>query len=208
VSKAFWDRLREVLRGIERSVAIWCACELGESIDGLGSSLLAFDNTNASGMLDGAGPPGATWLTKWDGRLEEFYGRTADLATALSSADVLKLCGPLATLDLTELRRAYSNLNSVNVAPYLRLAAIAVLPHSDSVSYISTYSPQDLLPIAPSLLEHLDTFDGRRPTREVIDVIAERSGTEFVDEIVKRLTDFGVLVSVPELNATETGHRE
>jgi hypothetical protein len=205
--QAFWVALRNLLREIERSLAESCALDL-EPGDAALEALLAVESSRGPRVdgdeLDGVAVDPekhrALWGSYW-GREREFYLECARRVAGLSWDDVLARCGARARARARLARVAYARRMDEALPSRLRVGSYHIGLQTGDVSRISTYSPYDPLEVPNALLGALPRFEGRTRA-EAVERIRSDHALDLDDESLRKLVDFGVLVSAEEPAAT------
>jgi hypothetical protein len=202
VGRTFWQRLHDVLAASEEAVRLHCLVEIG--IDGQMLAALHPTRANASAAARSPGLAArdverevdtarhrAVWGS-WLGRERELYGRCAEIANALSWAEVVRLGG--AKLDLLSqlLLDAYERLVGDEVPARARHRSLRIVYTSPDSAEVTGYSTLDALRMPRRLVDVLHRFDGR-PTQDALDAIADQDGVRITPGTVRKLVDFGVL---------------
>lgn len=196
----FWDRTRNLLLAIERSLSIWCVLEAGLELEALGAAFpLAGPAVKQESMtahdLDGVPDPEVArmcWGT-WLGREREFYGLCARRVESLTWSDVERIGGAEVTALAHLASRAFRALVSDELPERLALGEFKVISASREAIRVSSYTGADPLDLDPDVLQVLPYFDGR-PVREALAAIEEEQGMRVEQDLVRRLADFRVLV--------------
>jgi hypothetical protein len=134
----------------------------------------------------------------WAGREVEFYQECAQLVNALGWRDVLAIGGPELQVYARLVREAYGKLRSDEISERLKVGAVRIIRMDQGSCCITTYSDYDPLTVPKRLMEVLGHFDGR-PTDEALEAIAAAEGINLAPPLVRKLTDFGVLVPDEDL---------
>jgi hypothetical protein len=200
VGARFWRQLAQLLGGIEWALARSCVLELGLDAEALEALLVPRGAPEEPGHLtacetDGIADPAASrrlWGDWW-GREREFYDRCARLVNRLRWDAVASIAGP----DVRALARVaghgYHALTSQAVAARLVPGPLRVTPIGPEATRVTTYRPYDPLAVPNTVLKVLSYFDGR-PTGEVLRRIREATGITLPRALVRKLTDFEILV--------------
>lgn len=203
VGNQFWTTLHQLLSRVERSLSHWCVLELEIGPESLSELFPARKTMKADGSispraLDGLADPAASRLVwgKWVGREEEFYRECAHLVNPLDWQEVIDLNRGEIQLWSRLLREAYQNLNSEELPERLKVGALQVLGMDQDSCSVNTYSPYDPINVPRELIEVLGYFDGR-PTVEALEAISEGANLRVDTSLVRKLTDFGLLIPVP-----------
>jgi hypothetical protein len=190
VGKRFWDALLHLLTIVERHLGLWAAGELSEPIDRLGPALLPYYATALPG-------PTTLWSQRWAGRPQEFYREAVRLVEPLTWTQVREIGGPELALVAGQLRAAYGAMQADGVPSRLRLGVVNTVEGDDGKVAITGYNPNDMLPLPKPLAHALERFNGRRPTAQVCEEIADQVGAPLDRDTARRLVDFGVLEAMP-----------
>jgi hypothetical protein len=200
VGHEFWTTLHQLLSKVEKTLAHWCVLELDigtVAFKRLFPALPQSDRTRRVDprALDGvADPPESRRLWgKWAGREAEFYRECARLVNALDWPKVIAIGGAEIQICARVLREAYGKLMSEEIPARLKLGAIQVVGMDRDYCRITSYSGYDPVSIPRQLIDVLDYFYGL-PTDEAITGIAEAEGLTIHPALVRKLTDFGILV--------------
>ncbi len=207
VGKAFWDRLRQLLRIAEESLARWCVLELE-----LGSAAMAalFPNPMDEGMpktgkdFDNLPDPDRQrrlW-GRWAGREREFYYAAADLVRPLTWQQVAALGGSRLAVHSMLAREAYQALTSRDLPDHLCVRPVQFVPVDAQKCHVTTYSPLDPLRIPLRLAQVLHYFDGR-PTSEATEAIEREHQLQLTPSLIRKLVDYGVLVPTEDTGKVE-----
>jgi hypothetical protein len=147
--------------------------------------------------LDGEADPveSRSQWGKWAGREVEFYRACAQLVNVLDWPKVVAICGADIEIYARLLHEAYDKLMSEGIPARLKLGAIQVLAMDRDYCRITSYGAYDPVSVPRQLIDVLYDFDGR-PTEEVIRAIAHDQGIKLDRKLIRRLTDFSVLVPV------------
>jgi hypothetical protein len=175
---------------VERHLGLWAAGQLGESVAGLGPTLLPYYATPLRS-------PKGSWSQRWTGRYEEFYREAARLVESLTWTQVREIGGPELALVAGQLRAAYGALQTDDVPSHLRLGAVNTVELDDGRVVCTGYNSNDMLRLPKRLADALERFDGRRPTLQVTEEIASQVEPHFDQAAVRRLVDFGILSAMP-----------
>jgi hypothetical protein len=198
----FWRALHQLLTAVEKSLARWCMLELEVGTDALSLLFpLTPSGNRAKGIdaraLDGVADP--VWVRKlwgdWAGREEAFYRQCADLVSALDWNEVANIGGTEVRIFERLLRDADGKLRSREIPERLKVGPVRIISMNRDSCCISTYSDFDPLDVPKRLMEVLGYFDGR-PSGEAIAAIAAAEDIRIDETLVRKLTDFGVLVPV------------
>ena len=190
----FWSDLAELLREVDRQLALWCALELGAEAG------LLLSTSSESLQLDAAelGAPIQEDLYRkhwgrWVGREAEFYRACAELVRPLEWNDVTRICGPRVTALARRVRARYEKLTTEPPTDRLRMGLIQIEGMAARKLRVVTYSAYDPLRMPPELAAALPHFDGR-PSGEVLEEIRVERNLRLSSALVQRLADFRILV--------------
>lgn len=200
VGMVFWDRTRNLLLAIERSLSIWCALEAGLELEALEAIFpLAGPAVKHSSLtaheLDGAPDPEVArklWGS-WLGREREFYALCARRVETLMWADVERIGGAEVTALARLTSQAFQALRSDELPERLTIGDFKVIGASREAIRVSSYTGADPLDLDPDVLRVLPYFDGR-PVGEALAAIEEDQGVRVERDLLRRLADFQVLV--------------
>jgi hypothetical protein len=198
--RQFWKTLHQLLSAVEKNLARWCVLELEVGTDALrhlfpppvpSRQPKAID----AHALDGVADPAEMrklW-GGWHGRVEEFYQSCARLVDALSWNEVRAIGGTELSVLTRLLLDAYSKLISDEIPERLKVGTVRIVGMTRDACHITAYSDFDPLDVPQRLMEVLGYFDGR-PTSEALDALEAGEGLKLDRTLVRKLTDFGVLV--------------
>lgn len=204
VGMAFWHRVRDLLRTVERTLSVWCVLEsdLEEPVIGRLLSKTRRKPPIAPSLtadeLDGnAGPEKhlALW-GRWAGREREFYRLCARRVNALEWSDVARLGGAEVAAGARLARNAYAALNSFALPPRVVFGPIRVLSADAENVRTVGYSATDPLELSTELWSLLPSFDGR-PTGLVLEALERDRRIRMESDLVRKLADFDILVEDP-----------
>src|SRR5215813_12147647 len=202
VGSEFWQTLNRLLSAVELCLSRWCVLELN-----IGSEALSYVIPNPAGQLPKIDPlalDGAVDETaqrklwgRWAERERDFYCECARLVNQLRWQDVLTIGGPDLKILSQLVREAHARLKSKRSPERLRVGPLQIVSMHEARSWIVAHSPLDPLDLPTKLLEVLPYFDGR-PTEDALKAIAAEHGINLDASLVRKLTDFEVLVSADE----------
>ncbi len=201
----FWKTMHQLLTAVETSLARWCVLELDIGAEALRRVFPLPGRPSRSGSiaapaLDGVPDPAeekALWGS-WAGREGEFYAECAQLVNALDWSDVIAIGGPELQVFAHLLREAYDKLTSEEIPERLKVGAVRIVKMNQDSCCVTTYSEYDPLSVPKRLVEVLGHFDGRL-TDQALEAIAAQEGIRLSPPLVRKLTDFGVLVPDEDL---------
>jgi hypothetical protein len=202
IGQHFWNRLHQLLAAVEAGLERWCAAmrDIGdEALENLVKADFGMkrDGTRLrAAALDGVQDPKAyrqIWGSKWVNCEREFYIATLRLVEPLSWADVVTICGEQVRLYAHLTRRAYDRLWSHDIPLQLRPGQYTATVAQRGFVALQSYSSNDQIVVAQSILDALTLFDGLRSTANVL-TAAKSSGLALTPWLVRRLVDFAVLV--------------
>jgi hypothetical protein len=197
VGKRFWQQLHRLLGLAERQVASWCILQLELGPEALGS-LFPFPyppETPVTGA-DFDGRPDPAQLKKlwgkWFGREREFYRVAGRLVQGLSWKEVQRIGSPELHAAEQIARHAFASLSDTSVPARLRGGSFQQNPSPAEGAVVTTYSPLDPLQLSPEVMSILPFFNGQS-TAAACQAIAAELGLEVEPDLLRKLTDFGVL---------------
>lgn len=201
-SKEFYKHLHQLLMGVERALAAWCALELDLDADALASLYEPYAAKMPRPMtgrdLDGEPDPAAlrrAW-GRWLGREREYYAECARRVAALSWAEVAAIGGAPVHVFARLTRHAHARLLDDTVPEHLVAGLVQIMPSRRGRRRVVGYSGLDALDLPEVVPEVLHDFDGR-PTTEVLEEIRRTHRVRLDPALVRKLADFGVLVPAP-----------
>lgn len=199
VGKTFWERLRQLLRTTEESLARWCVLELD-----LGSPAMAAlfpmsrpeegKTVLTARDFDQLPDPGRhrrIW-GRWAGRERELYLAAADLVRPLSWSQIAALGGSHLAVQVQLVREAYEALTSTELPERLVARPVKLSPVGAASYQAVTYSPLDPIQLPVRLAQLLHYFDGRA-TSEALDAIAQDHRLQLTPDLIRKLVDYGIL---------------
>jgi hypothetical protein len=202
VGFTFWASVRELLSTLERELARWCIAELGIGAAAIAPDPSAIGAAELDGRMDPAaaaaswGPAysrGGEW-GPWNGRATEFYLACAELVSRLDFAAVEALCGPELRLRIEVVRANWAKLMTQEPPARLRLSQLVLLRTTRTTQRVNGYSTLDPVEMPRAVFDALHHFDGR-PVDEVRSAIVADGGPRLSKGLVRKLSDFGVLVA-------------
>ena len=195
VGYTFWQALKQLIQTIEEDLARWCALELGLSpgalsmLDGK-SEEDPTDTTEIEGNLSEA--VYTAYWGNWAGRERDFYLECGQRTSSLGPEDLLRICGPVAHVQLAVARAAWEQHSAKQVPATLRCGSYQLLGvREEGVSAI-TYSSTDPIGIPAPVLSVLHLFDGR-PTGEILQQLVDERGLQLHEDLLQQLVDWGIL---------------
>ena len=204
VGRRAWHGVRQLLRVLERAVAVHCVRTLAPGSRAL---LHAQDephvretrvrSSDLGAPLD-APAQRALWGA-WAGRELAYFEACGQIAGGLTWAGIAALGGVELALAIDVARDALDATTSTTVPKMVRLGALTVASADADEVTCTTYSPFDPLSIPRPLFELLHLFDGR-PTRQALAAMSA-AGLDVDRRVVRRLLDHGVLVDATRANA-------
>lgn len=197
LSAAYWESVRALVAGVEDTVSLWCAIELGVPV---GPSLTAkwrgvdTEPARDDRCLDGEPGPAqrAIWGRWYDCR-GEFYRGCARLGAQLSWSDISRLGGIALSARAAQVADAFAALQQPAQPTRLRLGQFTVLGHSADTALVHTYRSTDPQLVGVRLLAALRHFSGQ-PLQEALDQVQREDGVELSADVLSRLVDFRFLV--------------
>ncbi len=206
-SQRFWrDALHRLLKAVEAGLSYWCVLQLDLGSAALERVLNLSNNfdTIEEGELESKVRPAdyrALW-GRWFGRERQFFEACASRIEGLSWADVAQICGPKVGILARFTQDTYAQISRTTPEPALRCGSFRLVSLRADVARVSTYNDYDPVEIPVPLLGLLRHFDGQ-PTSEAVATIKEREGVTLDDALIRKLTNFGLLVR-PEESASGT----
>ncbi len=198
----FWAALKRLLSSVERSLSYWCVLQVGlgsETLRQVFSPPVPVDGRALDGIMDSE-TYGALWGT-WLGREAEFYQECSRLVAGLRWQDVLAAGGSEVQLFARLARDAYLKLTSDEIPARLKVGTFQIVRMDQDSRRVVSYSGMDPLDLPKVLVDVLPYFDGR-PTNQAITDVAASEGVNLHPDLVRKLSDFEVLVpydgSTPE----------
>lgn len=198
----FWAALKRLLSSVERSLSYWCVLQLdveSETLRRLFSPPVPVDGRSLDGIVNPV-TYRALWGA-WLGREAEFYRECARLVGSLRWQEVLSVGGPEVQLLARLACEAHRKLTSDELPARLKVGAFQVVRMDQNSRRVVSYSVMDPLDLPKVLVDVLPYFDGR-PTNQAIADVAAAEGVNLYPALVRKLTDFDVLVpcdgSTPE----------
>jgi len=202
VGQRFWDALHKLLTAVEDSLSRWCVLKLDIGSEALRHLFPVTNRLKTKDIIEARALDGIADLSdsrnlwgRWAGREQEFYRESAHLISALEWKDVIATDSAVLQIYSRLLLDAYQALLSEQIPDRLKVATHQIVSMSEDSYCISPYNIYDPLSLPKDLLNVLGYFDGR-PTSQALDDIAVREGLELDASLVRKLTDFGVLVAV------------
>jgi hypothetical protein len=214
VGQGFWRALLQLLGSVERQLALWCAIELGQGVDTLGSTLLPYYQLMPNSRFqpqqarapERSGASTRGWTEAWGDRFEEFYVEAGRLAAPLRWSQVKELCGPTLGVEIKMVRKAQADLQRGGAPARLRYNAISVVSEGAGIVGVAGHSEDDMLPLPEGLVEELGRFDGRQPAEKTAATIAEASGVALDAGTIQRFVEYRILVPMHETPAVTVEH--
>jgi Fe-S-cluster containining protein len=198
----FWrGALHRLLRAVEDDLARWCVLELDVGDETLrrltqssawtseAETITAEDLDNRTNFEAQARLWGA-----WRGREQAFYVRCAELVDPLPWAEVLAICGPETKAHARLTVQAFAKLTDEKVPKTLNAGSYQFVQRLPGMARISTYSELDPLDVPDAVMALLPYFDGRS-TAAALEAIAAERGVRLDPSLLRKLTDFGLLVA-------------
>jgi hypothetical protein len=130
---------------------------------------------------------------EWLCREAEFYRECARLVGGLHWQEVLSVGGPEVQLLARLASDAHRKLTSDELPARLKVGAFQVVSMDQNSRRVVSYSGIDPLDLPKVLVDVLPYFDGR-PTSQAIADVAAAEGVDLHPALVRKLTDFEILV--------------
>lgn len=202
VGQEFWAALHKLLSTVETSLSQWCVLELDIGPEALRYLFPLGGRTGRNDAIEPRALDGVAQLSdarklwgRWGGRETEFYRECARLVNQLKWSDVAAIDRGSIEVRSRLLRAAYTRLLSEQIPDRLKVGSHQVVSMSQESYCVSPYNPYDPLHLPKELMPVLGYFDGRT-TNEALDAISKFENVTLEPSLVRRLTDFGVLVAV------------
>jgi hypothetical protein len=202
VGQRFWSTLHKLLTAVEDSLSRWCVLKLDIGSEALRHLFPVAGRSKTKDKIDPRALDRVADLSdsrnlwgRWAGREQEFYRESARLVSALKWKDVISIDSAELQIYSRLLIDAYRNLLSEEIPDRLKVATHEIVSMKEDSYCVSPYNIYDPLKLPKDLLNVLGYFDGR-PTSEALLAITEREGLTLDQSLVRKLTDFGVLVAV------------
>jgi hypothetical protein len=152
---------------------------------------------------------------RWAGKEKEFYIACAELVSQLSWPDVTRICGPRVAMLARLTQSIQADLAKTEPEPALRCGSFRLVTLQNDVARLSSYADYDPVDVPVRLMQVLQYFQGQ-PTAEAVATIAEREKVTLDNELVRKLTDFELLVpakgksgeSSPAMPSSSNPHSE
>lgn len=195
-SKAYWNRLHQLLQSLEGAVALHCAHTLGIPAAGLARLLpLTTRAGTTRADLDEAAPDPRSLWGRWAPDPEGYFRACYHLAAALSPAEVLTLGGAAAAAMSAVVDACRTQLDASALPARLSLGHATVVSLGTASLRVQGYSPFDPLEVPRALWDVLHCFDGRA-TEEALARASAAAGQPVPPEAVAMLVDAGILRAV------------
>ena len=199
-----WHSIRQLLRGVERAVAVHCVRTLAPGSRALlraqedaSTQETRVRSSDLGAPLDG--PVQRALWGRWAGRELEFYDACGRMAGELTWDDIAAIGGVELALAVDVARDALDAMTSTALPKSVRLGSLTVASADANDVACTTYSPFDPLSIPRPLFDLLHLFDGR-PTPKALAAI-KAAGLDVDRRVVRRLLDHGVLVGATQVDA-------
>lgn len=193
-AKALWNRLHQLLSRLERAVAWHCALSLDIPPEAL-ARIAPLDLPHGAPRADVSAPDDALW-GRWSGDVEGYFLACAQLAEALSPAEVLSLGGAEARALAATVGLAQRQLLDDALPARVALGRVQVVGLSAASVRVQGYSHLDPLDVPRELFDQLHRFDGR-PVEVALREASASAGQEVPPGAVGMLVDFDILRGVP-----------
>ena len=193
--EAYWQALKALLADVQQDLSMFAMRSLGFTPR---QSLNAVQPRAMAEEVDGEPTPDAVHRTRfgtWTGREEAFYVACFDAVRNLSPEQARGICGVRATLRADHLAARLESIRSPALPePLLRNPRL--LQRRDARGHVVVgYSNLQPVRLRSEVLQALDDFDGRTPTREVQAQLAQRHGFTLSAGLLLRLYRFRILVA-------------
>ena len=200
----FWMAMHQLLLAVEKSLTRWCVLELDVGAEALKQLFPATASPGSNDRIDAraldgiADPAEARELWgNWAGRETEFYLECSRLVEPLDWRAVTAIGGPEIGIFSSLVCEGYRKIMSDEIPTRLKVGSFNTIRTGQDFYSISSYNDYDPINLPTSLMTMLPYFDGR-PTVEALQVVAAKENTILSPDLIRRLVDFGVLISVGE----------
>jgi len=198
VGSQFWQTLNQLLSAVELCLSRWCVLELNVGAEALSAiiptprnAVQKIDPKILDGTLDKASQR-KLW-GNWAEHEGEFYRECDRLVAQLTWKDILTISGPDVKILARLVQETYAKLMSNHVPECLRVGPLQIISMGYERSWIVAHSSFDPLDVPSRLLDVLRYFNGR-PTTDVVKAISAEHGIKLHPSLIRKLTDFEVLV--------------
>jgi len=200
----FWTAMHQLLSAVEKSLTRWCVLELDVGTEALKHLFPASSSPRSNGRIDAYALDGIADPTEareiwghWEGREKEFYLQCSRLVESLDWRAVKAIAGPEIGIFSSLVCEGYRKIISDEIPSRLKAGSLNTIRTGQDFYSITSYNEYDPIYLPKSLMTMLPYFDGR-PTVEALQVIAAKENTILHQDLIRRLVDFGVLISVGE----------
>lgn len=196
-----WDAVRQLLRVVERVVAVHCLRTLAPGSRALHRAMQESPAREPRLRARDLGAPldrqelQQLWGS-YAGREEVFYESCGRMASALTWPEVRALGGSELDLAVDVVRASQATVRSTSVPLRVRLGAFTVHASDSETVQCSTSSAYDPLSLPRELFDRLHVFDGRS-TRRALAALRD-DGISLSMKSVRKLLDHGFLVDATE----------
>ncbi len=187
----FWSHLRELLRVIERELALWCLLETGWPLKAV-ARLLSPPLRAAARQPAVVGDSTDQDWGDWEDHAAEFFIECWRKVEPLAWHDVARICGATANARARLTTAMFRRLEDQHVPDHLVAAPLHFVERRPAASVLLTYRGSDPLEIDDDALRVVNAFDGR-PTADVLQELLEHEGLDVDLDLVRLLRDFDVL---------------
>lgn len=204
LGERFWKALEKLLVMIEVDLVWWATAELNPGTRAMRTLLELRERSIARSKLEVAELEGRVDPTlyrqvwgDWYDREEEFYRKCGELVETLAWEDVLAISKPMARAQAQVLQEEYAALMSEEVPDPLVMGPFSILETNGERTLVRSYRTTDPLSLSGTLFRILPYFNGR-PNEEVVGEIVKKERVFVRPEVLRRLSDYQVLVPRPE----------
>lgn len=190
VGHELWVAVRDLLRSVEGSLAVWALLELGVDVRLVARGLGPNAELGAAPQKPSEIP--AFW-GEWAGRERELYLAAADLVDPLGWDDVLRIGGVGIAARAAIVKAAQARVAEPGVPARLRLGSFQMLGIGSEASLVTTYSAHDPIALPAPLFGVFHYFDGR-PTEQALQAMLDERGIALDPLLLRRLIDHRILV--------------
>ena len=205
----FWQSLRELLKVIEQSLALWCLLEMSFPLELLERLLGSHDQQGKRGIpaneLDEHVDPGEQKVIwgEWSGREEEIYRRCAALVNSLDWRQVLEISGPGVEGRARLVVRHHRSLRNIALPDRVTVGNLRLVQITGESVNVTSYSDFDPVKMNRALYEALPYFAGRR-VDEAQQAIHAEKGIAVSHAIIRELMDRRILVPEERSSSSST----
>jgi hypothetical protein len=201
----FWSCLRDLLMIVERDLAAWCVTESSLGTDAIAAIFLTRRKPNEREAMTLAEVEGVPDLNAarqlwgdWFGRERDFFVECGRRVGPLNWKEVERIASPEVGARSRILRKAFTALTSQELPERVMVSSFQTVSSSREGVQVVGYSGSDPLEMTPEVMQILPYFDGR-PLEQILRTLREELRVEVEKDLVKKLLDFEILASAPDL---------